>query len=325
MKIRKMISMDFPVDPMYRVVAYAYGTPQTMNVTELTHVNYAFGYIEMNSVSVSNSQDLSKLVSFKLGNPNLKVILSVGGWGADGFSDAAYSKSSRNTFADSCLYLISNYKLDGIDLDWEYPVSGACDLIKCRTQDKQNFTLLLQAIRNKIGKSKILSIAAGADQLYVNNTEMNKIAEICDYINLMTYNFGYNTHHANLYPTSSGYGSGFSCDESVNILINAGVPASKINLGIPFFGLYGSEYLSYETLVKDYINKNGWTRYWDDQAKAAYLKNDSSFISYEDEESINYKVNYIKSKGLGGAMFWEYNSDYNGILLNKIWAGLNGL
>ena len=324
MKIRKIIPTHSQILAMYKVIGYTYGTPNTINSTELTHVNYAFGSIIKGTVVISNGKDLSKLVSFKSSNPNLKVLLSVGGWGADGFSDAAYTKYSRNTFASSCLDIILDNELDGIDLDWEYPVSGACNLIKCRPQDKENYTLLLETIRNKIGCNKILSIAAGADPFYVRNTEMNKIADICDYINLMTYNFGYYTHDANLYPTSSGYGPGLSCDESVNLFIEAGVPAYKINLGIPFFGLYGYEYLSYEALVKNYINKNGWKRYWDDEAKATYLKNDSSFISYEDEVSISYKTDYIKSKGLGGAMFWEYNQDYNGILLNRLWAGLNG-
>lgn len=324
MNIIKLARMYSQSSTIYKVIGYVYGTPSTMNVAELTHANYAFGNIVDCKISISNNQDLSRLVSFKFSNPYLKVILSVGGWGAEGFSDAAYSQSSRNIFANSCLDIINLYNLDGIDLDWEYPVSGACDLIKCRAQDKQNFTLLLQTIRNKIGNSKILSIAAGAGQLYVDNTEMDKIGKICDYINLMTYDFGHNTYNANLCPTSSAYGSGLSCDQSVNIIMNSGVPATKIILGIPFFGRSDDKYLSYEDLVNNYINKNGWTRYWDNQAKAAYLKNNSSFITYEDEESICYKTNYIKSRQLGGAMFWEYNQDYNGILLNKLWTGLNG-
>ncbi|WP_238917091.1 glycoside hydrolase family 18 protein [Clostridium sp. YIM B02555] len=323
MNIKKISSMYFQSFTKYKVVGYTYGTPSTMNVSELTHVNYAFGDIINGEVSVSNNQDLLRLVSFKSSNPNLKVILSVGGWGAEGFSDAAYSEFSRNIFANSCLDMVKTYQLDGIDIDWEYPVSGACNLIKCRPQDKQNFTLLLQTIRDKIGNSKILSIAAGAGQFYVDNTELNKIVNICDYINLMTYDFGHNTYNANLCPTSSAYGSGLSCDKSVNILINAGVPSAQINLGIPFFGRYDTKYLSYGDLVNDYINKNGWTRYWDNQAKAAYLKNNSSFITYEDELSISYKTEYINLKGLGGAMFWEYNQDYNGILLNRLWTGLN--
>lgn len=326
MKFRKVVSIRSQALTKYRAVAYVYGVPSTINAAKLTHANYAFGLIINGKVSV-NGKDLSKLVSFKSKNPSLKVILSVGGWGAEGFSDAAYSESSRNIFANSCLDIMKTYKLDGIDIDWEYPVSGACKLIKCRPQDKENFTLLLQTIRNKIGKNKILSIAAGAEKFYINNTQINKIINICDYINLMTYDFGDNSHktyNANLYPTSSAYGSGFSCDQSVKLYIDSGVPPYKINLGIPFYGYYGNKYLSYTSLVKNYINKNGWKRYWDNQAKAAYLKKGTSFITYEDEESIGYKTEYIKSKQLGGAMFWEYNIDYKNTLLNKIWTGLNG-
>ncbi|AGX44706.1 glycoside hydrolase family 18 protein [Clostridium saccharobutylicum] len=310
-------------DAKYRVIAYVYGTPSTMNVSELTHANYAFGHIVNNKVFISNGDEVLRLVSFKAYNPDLKVIISIGGWGADGFSDVAYSVESREAFANSCLNILNIYGVDGIDIDWEYPVSGACGLIKCRPEDKYNFTFLLQSIRDKIGNNKILSVAAGADKFYINNVEINKIVDICNYINLMTYDFGQGTHNSNLYHTSSGYDPGISCDESVNMYLNAGVPANKINLGIPFFGYYNNHSLSYFTLVNEYINKNGWTRYWDDEAKASYLKNNSSFITYEDEESIKYKADYIKSKGLGGAMFWEYNQDYMDMLLNSLWTDLN--
>lgn len=322
MKIKKrLLKYSYP-PKIYNVVGYVYGAPNVMNAKQLTHANYAFGNIVNGMISISNDIDLYKLLSFKAANSNLKVILSVGGWGADGFSDAAYSNLSRNIFANSCLNIINTYNLDGIDLDWEYPVSGACNLIKCRPQDKYNFTLLLKEIRNQIGNNKILSIAAGADKFYIDNTQLNIISQICDYINLMTYNFGYDVHDANLYPTNS-YSSGFSCSQSVNLFLDAGVLSKKLNLGIPFFGYYHTDYLSYEVLANKYINKNGWIRYWDNEGKAAYLKNDSSFITYEDPESISYKTDYIKSKNLGGAMFWESNQDYNGILLNELWTDLN--
>nr|WP_173715407.1 glycoside hydrolase family 18 protein [Clostridium beijerinckii] len=324
MEIKRIISSYYSSNTAkYRIVGYIHGATTNVNPNKLTHINYAFGSIINSSIFIPDYQNLMNLVSLKSQNPKLMVILSIGGWGAEGFSDAAYLESSRSSFANSCLDIVNKYGIDGIDIDWEYPVSGSCNLIKCTPKDKENFTLLLKSIRNKIGTNKILSIAAGADKFYINNVEINGIVNICDYINLMTYDFGYNTHNANLYPTSSPYGSGFSCDESVNIFLQAGVPAMKINLGIPFYGYHGHEYLSYGNLLENYINKNGWTRYWDYEAKAAYLKNDDSFITYEDEESIDYKIKYIKSKGLGGAMFWEYNQDYNDILLNKLWTGLN--
>lgn len=305
----------------YNVIGYVYGTPNNVDATKLTHINYAFAQIVNGKVAVSNPGDLAALVALKVKNPNLKVILSVGGWGGDGFSDAALTEASRNTFAESCLKVINDNKLDGIDLDWEYPVNGGWGMIKCRPEDKTNFTLMLQAVRNKIGNGKILSIASGASQEYANNTELAKIAGICDFINIMTYDFGASRHNANLYE-SSNYGYSISCDSAVKIHLANGVPAGKINMGMPFYGRKGNDWPTYSELVENYINKNGWTRYWDEQAKACYLLNQGQFLTYDDVESFGYKTAYIKEKGLGGAMFWQYNQDYKGTLLGKLWSDL---
>jgi len=309
--------------PTKMVVGYVYGSASGIDPTKLTHVNYAFGNINGNSVS-ADTNALKSLVGLKSKNPDLKIVLSIGGWGAEGFSDAALSDSSRTAFANSCKQIIDNTGIDGVDLDWEYPVNGGWGVIKARPEDKQNYTLLLQKIRDIIGTGKILTIAGGAGTEFINNTELSKIAAICNYINLMTYDYGASSHNANLYNTSN-HSAGISGDSAVNNYISAGVPANKLNLGIPFYGRYGSEWPTYSQLVANYINKNGWTRQWDAQAKACYLTNSSGgFITYDDEETIGYKAAYINSKGLGGAMFWHYTQDNNGALLNKIWDGLNG-
>lgn len=130
--------------------------------------------------------------------------------------------------------------------------------------------------------------------------------------------------------------------------LNAGVPAAKLVLGVPFYGrgwdgcaqagngqyqtcAGGSSVGTWEAgsfdfydLETNYINKNGYTRYWNDTAKVPYLYNATNkrFISYDDAESIGYKTAYIKSKGLGGAMFWELSGDRNKTLQNKLKADL---
>ncbi len=309
--------------PAYKVIGYVYGTPSGIDATKLTHINYAFASIVNGQLSVANPSDLTTLVGLKSQNSSLKVILSIGGWGAEGFSDAALTDASRTTFANSCLQFINTYKLDGVDLDWEYPVNGGWGTIKCRPEDKQNYTLLLQKIRNTIGTGKILTIASGAGQEFVNNTELSQIASICDYINIMTYDFGAATHNANLYNTST-YSPGISCDSAVTSHIQSGVPASKINMGVPFYGRYGSAWPTYAQLKSSYINMNGWVRNWDNAAKACYLTRNGEFITYDDVETLGYKTAYIKQKGLGGVMFWQYNQDSNGELLNKLWTDLNG-
>ncbi len=308
--------------PAYKVIGYVYGTPANIDAAKLTHINYAFASIVNGQLSVANPNDLTALVGLKSKNSNLKIILSIGGWGAEGFSDAALTDASRTTFANSCLQFINTYKLDGVDLDWEYPVNGGWGMIKCRPEDKQNFTLLLKKIRDTIGTGKILTIASGASQEYANNTELSQIASICDYINIMTYDFGAATHNANLYNTST-HSSGICCDTAVSIHIQNGVPASKINMGVPFYGRYGSAWPTYAQLKSSYINMDGWVRNWDNEAKACYLTKNGEFITYDDVETLGYKTAYIKQKGLGGVMFWQYNQDSNGELLNKLWTDLN--
>jgi GH18 family chitinase len=310
----------------FKVIGYIYGTPSsTMDVSKITHLNYAFASINSDhTIKVSNTSDLNALTALKSKNPNLKVILSIGGWGMDGFSQAASSSAGRSAFAQSCLNYVNQYGLDGIDIDWEYPVDGGGGIIARSPSDKQNFTLLLQAIRNSIGTGKILSIAAGASYDYVNSwIEIGNVKNIVDYVNLMTYDFtNGNTLNANTYNSSLAT-SGYSCDTVVNAFINAGVAASKLNLGMPFYGRTTSGgWPTYTDLVNNYINKNGYVRQWDSAAQEPYLTLNGNFaVTYEDPQSIGVKDAYIKSKGLGGAMFWEYSQD-NGQLLGQIWNDL---
>jgi chitinase len=330
-----------------RIIGYAY-TASGIDASKLTHVNNAFGSISNNQIS-ANSSNLAGLVGLKSQNPNLKVILSVGGWGANGFSDAALTDASRTTFTNSAINIIKSNKIDGIDLDWEFPTESQAG-ITARPEDKQNFTLLLAKLRQALdsqgttdGKYYILSIAAGATQSYFNDVEINKIPQYLDYINIMTYDFHGSwdkttAHHTNLY-TPAGNPNDISIDKSVQLFLSNGVSADKINIGAAFYahmwtnvtnannGLFqagtgSSTTPTYTDLVNKYINLNGYTRYWDDSAKAPYLFNGNTFITYDDSTSITNKTSYVKTKSLGGIFFWEYSQDNTGTLLNAMYNGL---
>lgn len=95
--------------------------------------------------------DLLKIPQLRKQNPNLKVLLSVGGWGARGFSGAAATKDTRAVFIQSAQEIIAKYGLDGIDLDWEYPVNGARGLVESQPADRANFTALLTELRTALG------------------------------------------------------------------------------------------------------------------------------------------------------------------------------
>lgn len=307
---------------------------EDVDVKCLDVVNLAFASIENHAVIWNPGEYAALLRHAKQINPDLKLVLSVGGWGCGGFSEAAASREGRDVLAGTAVRLVEQYKLDGLDIDWEYPCIGISGIASAR-EDKENFTLLLKRLRRELDRIRdrhcTLSIAAGADSYFIRCTQMELAAPLLDYVMLMTYDlrggFSVQTgHHTNLYTSSTDL-SIASTDHAVQLFKQAGVPGEKLVIGTAFYsrcwkgvpdrenglmqmaettGGYGPDY---SVLAEHYVNKNGYERHWDEEAKAPYLFNGSEFISYEDEESIRWKLGYVKEQGLGGIMFWEYSQD----------------
>jgi len=180
--------------------SYSGFTPDKLDASKLTHINYAFAYIgQDNKIKLGypdkDPENFKEINELKIINPDLKILISVGGWNWSGkFSDTASTEIARVTFAKSCVEFITEYEIDGIDLDWEYPVGGGLSTNSKRPQDKQNFTLLLKEIRKELdelelkdNKNYLLTIAGGASKYYLNNIEPDKIKEYIDFANIMTY------------------------------------------------------------------------------------------------------------------------------------------
>jgi chitinase len=334
-----------------------------IDATKLTHINYAFanvidGEVMFGSEGIDNTDmnagDIRKLLALKEVNPDLKVLVSVGGWTWSGnFSDAALTDSSRNRFAASAARFIRDHSLDGIDIDWEYPNHpGAGNTY--RPEDVRNFTLLIECVRRHIDSlaliegregKYLLTIATGASEHYAANTELGEMSRWLDFINIMTYDFhhggSYQTgHHANLYHSSLDAPDGDATDKAVHLHLDAGVPPEKLNIGVPFYGrvwkgveplkngLYREAAttgtgMSYTDVLKALADP-AFTRYYDSSASSPFLWNerDSIFISYEDESSLIARMKYVREHNLGGVMFWEYSEDVNGMLLEAITDGL---
>ncbi|MDF2485277.1 MAG: glycoside hydrolase family 18 [Herbinix sp.] len=279
-------------------------------------------------------------------------MIAVGGWSwSSRFSDAALTDAARTVFADSCVDFIVKYGLDGVDIDWEYPVVGGLSTNIRRPEDKYNFTLLMQKLREKLdlrgatdGKDYILSFAGAAGSWYLNNIELSKLSQYVDYANVMTYDLhgswdSYTDFNAPLYDNSdvSPQYKG-SVDQSVNSWLQTGFPAEKLIMGVPFYGylykavgnsnngLYqtysGAASISYANIAANYLNAPGYVRFFHNVSKIPWLFNGTNFISYEDAESMGLKASYIKSKDLGGAMIWELSQDPNEVLLSALYQGL---
>ena len=329
---------------------------------KLTHVNYAFAIIKDGKCAMRMPElakaNFPKLVELKKKHPHLQTLISVGGWAdSEGFSDAALTDESRTIFAKSCADFAAEHQLDGVDIDWEFPVSGGDKDHVARPEDKRNFTLLLAELRKQLdargktsaGTRYLLTIAAPAGGL--QRMEVGQIHPLLDFINLMTYDFagpwsertGFN---AALHPVP-GQPDQMSAAKAVDMYLKEGVPADKIVLGVPFYGrgwtgvkdanngLFQTRDAAaakdqrvgpsdYEALKDDRDGKAG-KRYWHEQAKVPYMWNPQTrvFITYDDPESLRAKAEYARDKKLGGVMFWELeHDDEQSSLLNALHEGL---
>lgn len=288
----------------------------------MTHINYAFGHVnkDFNGIRIDNESRLRSLTDLKAKYPQLKVLISIGGWGSGRFSEMAALEENRNKFAEDCLRVINEFKLDGIDIDWEYPTSAAAKISSAQ-EDTQNYSLMMKAIRKKIGASKLLTLASVADAKYI---DFKTIEPIIDFVNIMTYDMGNPpNHNAGLY--RSKYTGWISVDEGVTAHVKAGMPLNKLVLGIPFYG-HGKNGVANFIDYKEVIKLNGFKNQWDDEAKVPFLENDKGeFVcSYENPESIAIKCSYILSRGMLGAMYWEYGGDTeDGVLRKTVYTGVN--
>ncbi len=346
-------------EPVVAAYVFADGralTPGEIDARKLTRVNYAFANIAQGRMVEGGPEDavnFAALTALKKDNPHLTVLISVGGWTwSGGFSDAALTPASRSVFIDSVAAFITRYHLDGLDVDWEYPgMSGADNTF--RPEDKQTYTLLLKELRRRfdtmagtLHRPLYLTIAAGASREFLEHTEMSEVGKYVDTVNLMAYDYyepeaGKPTgNHAPLFIDPADP-KAVSADRSVREFEQAGVAARKLVLGVPFYGhVWGhvpaanhglfqpgqpvpDAYATYPAIVSTMLG-HGYTRHWDAAASAPSLYNAGKqiFVSYEDPESLAAKCKYVKKQHLKGVMFWDYESDPSGVLLDAVGSGL---
>ncbi len=353
----------------YKLIAYMMGArakeyPDSL-IRMLTHINYAFAKVVDGEITFParnpeqeqrTKSSVDRIIGLKKINSDLKVILSVGGWGAEGFSDAALTEASRLKFAVSGCRMVKEYGFDGIDIDWEYPgQTGGGNVF--RAEDKQNFTLMLKALREQLDQLSremkrntsdylLLTVATGADQAFMDHTEMGEAQKYLDFINIMTYDFHsglhpVSGHHSNLYKSKKPAASDISTEIAVERHIQAGVPVEKLVIGVPFYGRFWTgvpdtsaglyqqtksvgNSINYNQIVSKILPDKSFRHYWDPDAQAPFLysKDSAMMISYDNPLSLKLKTEYLKKKQLAGVMFWEFSGDFEGELLGALYHSL---
>lgn len=313
----------------------------------LTCINYAFANIE----GLEIVRDLKKIMwinELKKDHPQLKCCISIGGWGADGFSQAVFDEKKRQKFIANILAYMEKYDFDGVDIDWEYPRMSVAD-IQSDPHDAIHFLAFVKEMRTKLEersiqteKKYLFTAAIGADQKLLDTMAVDgkfEYVDYLDYVNVMTYDMrGSFTklagHHTNLYSYKDG---ALSADQAVSYLLRKGLDPKKIVIGGAWYArkwtgfpentkdaltsvakTFGTQTLDYNEL-KMLVDENPEFVYWDETAQAPYYFDGSQFLSYDDLRSVKAKAAYIKAHHLRGFMYWEHSLDLSNTLVNAVW------
>lgn len=308
----------------------------------MTHINYAFAELYVKDgvykgFKLQGNEDrFRQVVALKKKNPNLKISLSFshtvtnddnsqGG----GFSALAKSDEYRKAFAKDCRDFCSKWGIDGIDIDWEFPGlswSGhACD----PSVDVENHVLLMKQLRETLGTRYLLTYA-GYVKNVIETDEGRKYIDIAavdpyvDFVNVMTYDMDSAPSHQSALRDKSAY---VDCERAIKAYTDAGVAASKLVLGIPFYGRISFDKspgaIDYNKIIM--LDKNDYKiDNWDSDANVPYVTYKGTYYcGYDNEKSIAIKGDWIRGLGMKGMMYWDYNADDNQHTLCKaVWQAV---
>lgn len=352
-------------------------------VNLLTQLDYAFGHVADNQCQIANRElaldheydaassvdgvadpqgpnqlrgTFHQLQELKHLYPNLKILISFGGWGqSEGFTSAAEPDRLRD-FVHSCVqtFIAGHFApgiegpgiFDGIDIDWEYPVEGGVH--QGRPEDKANFTALAAEFRRQLDAIRpgyLLTAALPAEEEYYKSFELKEISRYLDYISIMAYDLHWNSEpttnfHSALFhdpadpstaPLDKRYG-----DYALRGFLRAGVPAKQIVFGVPFYGkgwqgvkdanhgLYQPASAPAETggsyrELKDLPPEAD--RKYSSKAVTCTVFSNAIFWSYDCPQALRRKMAYIRHHHLGGVMFWELSQDSSNVELLRILSG----
>lgn len=333
--------------------------PEDIDPHLCTHVIVAFGWMKKNRLAPFDASDESKdgkkglyerVTSLKLVNPNLKVLIAVGGWsfGTERFKTMAANRYNRQLFIFSALEFLRERNFDGLDLDWEFPAAV----------DKKNFVDLLKELRDAFdaeAKEKRLpkllltcAVSAGADTVRAGY-DVAAIGAHVDFINIMSYDFHgkwepKTGHNAPLFASASEseWRKQLSMDAGVKLWERMGAPKSKLVIGLATYGRSftlsntaqhgmnaptsgggkAGEFTREAGFLAFYeicdMLKQGATYHWDEEQAVPYAVQGDQWVGFDDELSIRNKVKWLNDQGYAGAMVWALDmDDFKGVCTPK--------
>lgn len=319
--------------------------PEDIDWSALTHVIYFAlpvnrdgtprGSMDPSDRNNWNTDRLESIVPAAHRN-DTKILFSVGGSGSyEGFSSAIRAEN-RNRFIGTLVSMIERFGFDGVDLNME-PIYR---------DDHDNFIAFVEALHQRLqkmetrnGETPMITLAAlkgtTVSELYA------EIQHYLDQINIMTYDMAQPWEAWQAWHNSALFSEGVTFDatgeefssikQKVDLALDAGIERRKLGIGIDFYGYiwHGVNYLGKWDGWPDedlsIIERSGgvpyyelWERFnlgkatWDESAETSYLdiEHPRTFVSFDNERSVQRKVRYAIEENLGGVMIWELGGGY---------------
>lgn len=328
-------------------------TPDKIDYSGLTHVNYGFAVVKEGRVTTHDKEkgpDLMRDLDQRTEMAGVTHMISIGGWtnSAEGvFEAATATDASTETLADSMVSYMRTWRFDGIDVDWEYPDSDA---------EKAQFTRLIQKLRTKLDAAGLqddkyyqLSIATTTNHKNIKYINPEVTVPLLDSVNVMAYDMHgafdpITGHNAPLYANSKDADLKLNSSSAMMEYANTWkVPKAKLMMGIPYYGRGWGNVAPTEVVkglpgfmvsgtatvkgawddagqftgtnpwyvLKEKLASGEYKRYWDTESHVPYLYSASKreFLTYDDPQSVQDKVNYIQQQNFGGAIIWDLSGD----------------
>ncbi|CAI9739982.1 probable chitinase 10 [Octopus vulgaris] len=296
-----------------------------------------------------------RTLNLKKINPSLKILISLGGWdmGSAPFTAMVSSAASRTDFIDHAITWMRKRGFDGLDVDWEYPANRGSP-----PEDKNRFSMLIKEARQafeaeakKSGKDRLLLISAVPTAKYAVDSgyDVATLSKYFDFFVVMTYDFhgtweSFTGHNSPLFVRANEQAlqRTRNMEWAIDYWIHLGAAPEKLLIGLPMYGrgftlasktnhepgdaqtgpgIAGK--FTKEKGVQSYYEiclmiQSGGKVFWIEEQKVPYIVKDDQWFGYDNPKSLKLKVEWMKSRGLGGIAVWALPlDDFSGMCGEK--------